>query len=250
MSKPFFNLLIVLSTLSFTGSALAEKTDIMLRAKAVDAKYIGTSVGGMRAIVEDAETGEILDEGWITGDTGDTKTLVEEPVKRGQQLTDADTAGFLASVDIEMPRLLRFKLIGPYGYRQSLQEATVTSWVIPGKHIIGDGITLTMPGFIVDAWSQVMEGSTVEVYTKASLLCGCPIREDGFWDPDNYAANAIIMQDERKIAEVSLAFSNSAALFSNKIELPAGSYQAIVYLIDQQTGNVGVDRTVFEVNAD
>jgi hypothetical protein len=235
--------------LSLSLPVMAEETQIMVRARAVDSKFIGTSVGGVKVVVEDAETGEMLDQGWINGDTGDTTNLIKEPVSRGQQLTDNNTAGYLAKVDIRSPRLLRFKLIGPYGFRQSLQEATVTSWIIPGKDIVGDGITLTMPGFIVDAWTQVLEGGQVEIYTKASLLCGCPITKDGFWQPDDYEATAILMQDEQKIAEVPLSFIGPVGLFSAKTEIKtSGHYKAIVYLIDQKTGNVGVDRTMFEVN--
>jgi hypothetical protein len=250
MKKLLFSLLLAPLVL-FSTTSMAEPTQIMIRAKAVDAKYIGTSVGGVRVVVEDTETGEILDEGWINGDTGDTDTLIKNPVKRGQTLTNDKTAGFVANVDIDAPRLLRFKLIGPYGYRQSLQEASVTSWVVPGKHLLGDGITLTMTGFIVDAWTQVLEGGKVEFYTKASLLCGCPITKDGHWKPDNYEAKAILMQNEEKVGEIPLQFTGPMGMFSGKTTLnESGHYKAIVYLVDQTTGNVGVDRTMFEVNLD
>ncbi|GAB4295994.1 MAG: hypothetical protein Kow0083_08890 [Methylophaga sp.] len=237
--------------IAFSLPASAEPTRIMIRAKAVDAKFIGTSVGGVRVVVEDAETGQVLDEGWIKGGTGNTDLLINTPIKRGQQLADEKTAGFLAEVDIDAPRLLRFKLIGPYGYRQSLQEATVSSWVVPGKHLLGDGIILDMPGFIVDAWTQVLEGGQVEFYTKASLLCGCPITKDGYWKPDNYEVKAILMQDDKKVGEVPLQFTGPVGLFSGKTEITQpGLYKAIVYLFDPTTGNVGVDRTMFEVNPD
>jgi hypothetical protein len=243
--------LILSLLLGVSFAASAQQTQIMIRAKAVDAKYIGTSVGGIRVVVEDAETGEVLNQGWINGSTGDTNTLITNPIKRGQTLTTKTTAGYLANIDIDTPRLLRFKLIGPYGFRQSLQEASVTSWVIPGKDILGDGITLTMPGFIVDAWTQVLEGGQVEFYTKASLLCGCPITHDGLWQPDDYEAKAIIMQDDKKIDEITLGFTGPVGLFSAKTKIKAsGHYKAIVYLIDPTTGNVGVDRTMFEVNLD
>jgi hypothetical protein len=237
--------------IAFSLPASAEPTRIMIRAKAVDAKFIGTSVGGVRVVVEDAETGQVLDEGWIKGGTGNTDLLINTPIKRGQQLADEKTAGFLAEVDIDAPRLLRFKLIGPYGYRQSLQEATVSSWVVPGKHLLGDGIILNMPGFIVDAWTQVLEGGKVEFYTKASLLCGCPITKDGYWKPNNYEVKAILMQDDKKVGEVPLQFTGPVGLFSGKTEITQpGLYKAIVYLFDPTTGNVGVDRTMFEVNLD
>lgn len=250
MKRLFLALLLTL-VMALSLPAQAEETKIMIRAQAVDAKFIGTGVGGVRVVVEDAETGEILDEGWINGGTGDTDLLVKNPIKRGQTLTDDKTAGFLAEVDLEAPRLLKFKLMGPYGYRQSLQEATVTSWVVPGKHLLGDGIILNMPGFIVDAWTQVLEGGKVEFYTKASLLCGCPITKDGLWKPDNYEVKAILMQDEETLAEVPLEFTGPVGMFSGKTEIKqSGHYKAIVYMVDPTTGNVGVDRTMFEVNLD
>ena len=235
--------------LLFSTASFATETNVMIRAKAADAKFIGTSVGGVKVVVEDAETGEILDSGWINGGTGSTKAIIKEPITRGQVLSDDKTAGFLAKVDISSPRLLRFKLVGPYGYRQALQEATVTSWVIPGKDILGDGITLTMPGFIVDAWTRVLEGGKLEIYTKASLLCGCPIYPDGPWDPKNYEATAILMQNEIKVGELKLDFTGPVGLFSGKTTLKnPGHYKAIVYIFDKTTGNVGVDRTMFEIN--
>lgn len=243
-------LTIAVMGLSLSANSLATETSVMVRAKAVDAKYIGTSVGSVKVVVEDAETGEILDQGWITGDTGSTDTLIKNPITRGQALTDKTTAGFLAKVDISSPRLLRFKLIGPYAYRQSLQEATVTSWVIPGKDILGDGITLNMPGFIVDAWTRVLASGQVDIFTKASMLCGCPIFPDGHWDPSGYEAMAILMQNEVKVAEVKLDFTGPVGLFSGKTTITEpGHYKAIVYLFDKKTGNVGVDRTMFEINA-
>jgi len=241
--------LLFLSLLFSSATSYATETKVMIRAKAVDAKFIGTSVGGLRAIIEDAETGEILDQGWIRGGTGSTKAIMEEPIKRGQKLTDDKTAGYLSTIDITSPRLVRIKVIGPYAYRQSIQEASVTTWVIPGEDILGDGITLDIPGFIADTWTFVQEGGVVEIYLKASLLCGCPIFRGGLWDPSSYEAKAILMQDGEKVAEVELPFTGPRALFSAKTTIKkSGHYKAIVYIIDKETGNVGVDRTVFEVD--
>ena len=239
---------VIVALMMISLSAIAAETQIMVRAKAVDSKFIGTSVGGIRTIVEDAETGEILDEGWINGGTGDTALLMENPLKRGVPQTDDKTAGFLAKVDIDAPRLLRFKLIGPYGYQQAYQEASVTSWVVPGKDILGDGIIITLTGFIVDAWTRVLEGGQVDIYTKASLLCGCPITKDGLWQADNYEAKAIIMRDDKSIDEVTLNFTGPAGMFSGKTTITEpGHYKAVVYLYDAKTGNVGVDRSMFEI---
>jgi len=247
--KTTISSLILLFTLLCSHQVFAEITSVMVRAKAVDAKFIGTSVGGVKVVVEDAETGEILDTGWINGGTGSTTNLISQPITRGQTLTDNETAGFIAKLDISSPRLVRFKLIGPYGFRQSLQEATLTSWVIPGQDMLGDGIIITMPGFIVDAWTRVLENGKVDIYTQTSLLCGCPIYPDGPWDPTNYQAKAILMKNNTKVGEVELAYTGPSGLFSGNTTITeSGHYKAIVYLIDTKTANVGVDRTMFEVN--
>ena len=241
-------LLLALCLLLATSASMATETQIMIRAKAVDAKFIGSSVGGLRAVVTDAETGEVLDSGWINGETGSTDTLIRNPIVRGESITEEDTAGFIAHVDITSPRLLKFTVMGPYAYRQSLQEASVTSWVIPGKHILGDGIILDMPGFIVDTWTSVIEGGIVQVFAKTAMLCGCKISPNTEWHPDNFEAKAIIMRDSKKITEIDLDFTGPVAIFSGKTKLKhPGHYKIITYIFDEKTGNVGVDRTIFEI---
>lgn len=228
--------------------AYATETEIMLRAKANDAKFMGSSIGGVRAVVTDAETGEVLDSGWIRGGTGSTETLMQQPIARGQSLTDDETAGFLAHVDINFPRLLKFTVIGPYGYRQALQEASVTSWVLPGKHILGDGIVLDLSGFIIEAWTSVMEGGIIEFYANASLLCGCKISPNTQWQPDNYEATVTIMRDGQLIKTMPLDFTGPVGIFSGKTILEeTGHFKAIISLFDAKTGNVGVVRTIFEM---
>jgi hypothetical protein len=246
--------LVKLFTLLVAGMLLssqvfATETNITIRAKAVDAKFIGTSVGGLRVVVTDTETGKILDTGWIRGGTGSTDTIIKNPITRGQSIADENTARFVAKVDISSPRLVKFTVIGPYAYRQSLQEASITSWIIPGKDIMGDGIILSMPGFIIDTWTSVMEGGIVQIFADSAMLCGCKISPNTQWNPRNFEAKAIIMRDGEKITEVKLPFTGPVAIFSGetKIEKP-GHYKVIAYIIDQKTGNVGVDRTIFEIN--
>lgn len=247
--KLFKLFLPALISILLSANILATETQITIRAKAVDAKFIGTSVGGLRAVVTDAETGEVLDSGWIKGGTGSTETMIVNPIYRGQRIADDETASFIAHVYITSPRLLKFTVIGPYAYRQSLQEASVTSWVIPGKHIMGDGIILDIPGFIVDTWTSVFEGGIVEIFAQSAMLCGCKISPNTEWNPKNFEAKAIIMLDGEKIKEVDLLFTGPVAIFSGKTKLKkSGHYKVIAYLFDKDTGNVGVDRTIFEIN--
>ena len=65
----------------------------MIRAKANDAKFIGSSIGGAKIIVRDAVTGEILDQGMTSGSTGNTDKLMKQPQERGKALSEENTAG-------------------------------------------------------------------------------------------------------------------------------------------------------------
>lgn len=230
----------------------AQETQVMLRVKSVDAKFIGSGVGNMRAVVEDAETGQIIDQGWITGGSGDTKRLMESLPQRGQPLADDKTAGYLTRLDLAEPRLLRFKIIGPYGQRQALQEASVTSWVVPGKHITGDGIVISLPGFIVRGGIATPEnGQTsgkVRLEAQVTMMCGCPITKGGLWDSDNYEVKVLVKRGGKAIGEYPLAFTGKVSLFGADLQVPdKGDYEAVIYAYDPSTGNTGVDKVVFTV---
>ena len=56
--------------------AVAEPADVKIQVCAVDAKFIGSGVGGMNTVVENAQTGALLASGEITGTTGDTAALM------------------------------------------------------------------------------------------------------------------------------------------------------------------------------
>ena len=55
------------------AASLAEPTEIVVRVLGNDSKFIGTSMGGMRVTLRDAQTGEILATGLTQGATGDTR---------------------------------------------------------------------------------------------------------------------------------------------------------------------------------
>ncbi|MCG8560345.1 MAG: hypothetical protein MI824_11125, partial [Hyphomicrobiales bacterium] len=95
------------------GAALAKPTEITVRAISKDAKFIGSTMGGVRITLHDVETGELLASGVTAGSTGDTKRLVEQPRKRGTPLSDPKSAKFTATLDLDRPRLVEVKAHGP-----------------------------------------------------------------------------------------------------------------------------------------
>ena len=129
----------------------AEDTRITVRVLSKDAKFIGTSIGGVRVILKDADTGEILADGITTGGTGDTGRIMKEDRKRHQPIATEGSAAFTARLDLDKPRRIEVTAYGPLGQLQSANRVSATQWVIPGRHIDqGDAWLLVMPGFAVD----------------------------------------------------------------------------------------------------
>jgi hypothetical protein len=136
--------------LASARAARAVETRVMVRARTKDAKFIGSSMGGALVVIRTADTGVVLATGTTTGGTGDTKRIMVEPHARGAAWTDAATAGFEAVLDLAEPTFVTIEVTGPMGQRQSAARATVQTWLLPGRHVSGDGIMVEIPGFAVN----------------------------------------------------------------------------------------------------
>ncbi|HKJ34529.1 MAG TPA: hypothetical protein VKA34_22080, partial [Balneolales bacterium] len=150
MKRIFSFLFIIVAVIGIQQITYAEDTFIVIHVRANDAKFIGTSMGGALIIIRNAETGEIMDKGMTSGGTGDTKRIMQTPYSRGMRLTDGNTAEFRTVLYISKPTLLNIEAHAP-GNMDAPIVASTQVWAIPGKHILGDGIILTIPGFAVDA---------------------------------------------------------------------------------------------------
>ena len=101
VKKVFMAILIVLFSVS---SAIAVSTEIIVRVKSKDAKFIGSSMGGVLVTIKDIDTGELLAKGIATGSTGDTKLLMKTPHSQGMILSDEKASKFSTTIDIDEPR--------------------------------------------------------------------------------------------------------------------------------------------------
>jgi hypothetical protein len=144
---------ILLAGLLLYGLAEAVETKVIIRAKAKDAKFIGSSMGGALVVIRDSETGEILKRGITTGSTGDTRLIMIDPITRGKRIAPGPTARYETTLDIDEPKLVKIEVSAPYVQRQSIIKASTELWLIPGKHILGDGIIIELPGFSLDVIS-------------------------------------------------------------------------------------------------
>jgi len=158
------------------GVGGAAETRVMVRARTKDAKFIGTSMGGALVVIRKADTGEVLASGLTSGGTGDTKRIMNDPLVRGAQITDASTAGFEAKIELAEPTFVTVEVTGPMGQRQSAAKATVQTWLIPGRNVAGDGLMVEIPGFAVNVAAPrahevvALEGGKAQVPLVANVV--------------------------------------------------------------------------------
>lgn len=236
--KPF---LLALSLTLISGVAMAEPTHVMVRALALDAKFIGDSNGGADITLRDVKTGKVLARGRTTGGTGDTVKIMKTPHGRGGGLSDAKTAGFDAVIDISAPTLVRAQAVGPQGNPASAITVSSTTWVFPGQNISGDGWILTFPGLVVQPQADRAADGSLTVSAHVSLMCGCPIEAGGLWDAANYSVQAVLMRGGKPLATSPLAFTGKTSQFAGQFPAQApGRYTIRVSASDRTTINAGV----------
>ncbi len=242
--------------LLFAGTSSAVETRLVVRARAKDAKFIGTSMGGALVVVRDAQTGEILAKGFTFGTTGNTKILMKAPHIRGKRLSDDKAAKFETTIDINEPTLVTIEVLAPYAQAQSAIKASTQIWLIPGKNIEGDGVIIEIPGFVVDVLKPrahkivKLKGDSLEIPIRANvtMMCGCPIKENFIWDANKYEVKAIVKRNGEKIEEIPLSFSGKTSIFQGTLKTSKkGVYEITVYAYDEVTGNTGVDKTTVVV---
>lgn len=225
----------------------------MIRAKAKDAKFIGSSIGGAKILVKDAVTGEILAEGITSGSTGNTDKIMKQDWKRSEQLSDDKTAGFNASLNIEAPRFVTIEAYAPINKKQAEVMSSTQLWVIPGKDITGDGVVLDIPGFVVDILSpqtheRIASSENIELKANIVMMCGCPITKDGIWDANQYEVKAVLKSAEGVSKEIAMNQKDKASTFVSDVTLEKGLYEVLIYAYDPVTGNTGLDKTNIIVN--
>ncbi|MGE0683055.1 MAG: hypothetical protein AB7P69_19400 [Candidatus Binatia bacterium] len=237
-------------------SSFATPTQLTVRVKSKDAKFVGTGVGGVLITVKDALTGEVLATGRTAGDTGDTERIMKTPVTRGALLATATAAHFTAALDLTEPRLIEVTAYGPLANLQAANRVSATQWIVPGKHITdGDAWLMELPGFVVDVLAPPthikLKGTpqTVQLAANVMMMCGCPITPGGVWDADKYEVKALLKKDGAMIGDLALHYAGTTSQFAGTWTVQeTGVYEAVVYAYDPTNGNTGVDSVTFVVD--
>ena len=245
--------LLIFSLLLINVTAIAEETTIIVRAQAKDAKFIGSSMGGALVLIKEHISGQLLAKGFTEGTTGDTDRIMKQPHTREHQLSDEHTAGFKTTIDIDRPTFVTIEVYAPFNKKQATALSSTQLWLIPGKDILGDGIILEVPGFVVDILSpqthETIDGKLhkVDLTANVVLMCGCPITLNGMWDAAQYEIAAIIYKDGKKHKTVPLGIYGKASTFGAILDLEPGYYEIEVFAFDPETGNSGLDKVNFSV---
>ncbi len=142
---------VLFSTAFLSFSADKVPTKITVRVVSKDAKVIGSGVGGALVRIKNLETGEILAEGKQEGGTGDTDRIMVHPRQRGETVYGTPSAAlFQAEIPLNKPTQIEIYAEAPLSYPQAIQKETKTLLLIPGKHILGEGVLIELDGLIVN----------------------------------------------------------------------------------------------------
>lgn len=252
-AKPYamklFSLLLFFCVTTGTKVFSQENTTITVRALAGDAKFIGTSMGGAHITIKNADTGELLAKGLTQGGTGNTEALVLLPKKRYETLAGEDDAKFVAKLSLEDPVFVTISATGPYGHEQARATTSTQLWLIPGKDILGDGIVLKVPGFVVDVLKPIKRtNKEIQIKAKITMMCGCPTKPGSTWDSSEYEISALVYHNNKQIATLPLKFSGETSIFEGSYRADqTGKYTVKVYAFHAKTGNSGLDEANFLV---
>ncbi len=232
--------------------AMATPTSLTVRVLAHDAKFVGSGVGDVQVTVRDFTSRAVLASGFITGETGNTKTLMFTPRDRDSKLCDESSASYTTTLDIDAPRKLLVEVDGPLSAGIDAHHASKTTWLLPGKNIDGDGLLFDSYGLIVRNYHP-----TPHEYTKAgipavigahvTMMCGCPVSPNTPWKSDNFTVKALIRKDGKTLVELPLNYAGRFSDFENTFTFTQpGTYQVITEASDNKN-NQGVDITAYSV---
>ncbi len=250
------NLLIAIFLLSsFSAFSQEDKrTKIIVRTKAKDAKFIGTSMGGSMIILRDALTDEVLAKGLTNGGTGNTDLIMNTAKERTTDISTG-SAFYEASLYLSKPQFVTVQALSPVNHEESRVFAQTQVWLIPGKHMDGAGIILEIPGFVVDGlFPQTHQGfsletdKTVEIKANIVMMCGCPITKGGLWDSEEIEVEAMIYVNSKYWKTVTMSIAEANTFTASLTLEQTGSHEVIITAYHPRSKNTGVDQLNFRVS--
>jgi hypothetical protein len=168
------SIIFLLAPPSFSAEKISTK--VTVRVVSRDAKVIGSGVGGAFVRIKNLGTGEILAQGKQEGGTGDTERIMVQPHKRGETLYGTpDAAFFQVEIPLNKPTQVEIYAEAPLSYPHAIQKGSKTITLIPGKHILGEGVIIELNGLIVNILSPspkegLKKGKEVAIKAEVRML--------------------------------------------------------------------------------
>lgn len=168
--------LILIFFVSPVFSAEKIPTKVVVRVVSKDAKVVGSGVGGAFVRIKNLETGEVLAQGKQEGGTGETDRIMVQPRRRGEVLFGTpDAAFYQAEILLDEPTQVEISAEAPLAYPHASQKGSKTITLIPGKHILGEGLIIELNGLIVNVLSpspkeSLKRGEAVLVRAEIRML--------------------------------------------------------------------------------
>lgn len=228
------------------SASTAVPTTVTVHVLSNDAKLLQDPVGGARVTIRHADTGRVLAEGLQEGDSGSTEQIMRQPYRRGEDLFTTPGAGqYTATLSLTEPTRVEVTAEAPLDYPQAMQSASKTLWLMPGQDIMGDGVVLTVHGFIVEVLrpsdTAVRPGETLTVRSRVRMLCGCPTEPGGMWDANTYTITAQLMNDGEVVATAPMEFAGTTSEYESTVTVPSDGATAVrVLAMDADRVNFGM----------
>lgn len=163
-------LILICLVISFVPPSFsAEKilTKVIVRVVSKDSKVVGSGVGGAFVRIKNLETEAILAQGKQEGGTGDTERIMVKPRRRGEIVYGTPGAAFFqAELPLKRPTQIEIRAEAPLAYPHAMQKGSKTLTLIPGKHILGEGVIIELDGLIV----SILNPSPKDVLRKGQEL--------------------------------------------------------------------------------
>lgn len=233
--------------LMMPGGAAAEPTPVSVYVLSRDAKFVGSSMGGVQVTLQNARTGEVLAQGITAGGTGDTDRIMRRPREHGDSLITPDAAHFAATLDLAAPTPVRLTVHGPLGYPDDANTVSATQWLLPGRALTERASwVVELPGLVVDLHDvpvlvrRANGEARLPVQATVRMMCGCPLTPDGLWDSNEFEVQVQAARDGVVFASSLMSYAGEASEFAGELVLTQpGAYELSVHAIQPRTGNAG-----------
>jgi len=164
-------------------------------------------------------------------------------------------SAFETTISLTKPQQVTIQAIAPVNHEESSVFAQTQVWLVPGKHIDGNGVILEIPGFVIDGlYPQTHQGFSIEederIELKANIvmMCGCTISEGGLWDSNQMEVDAMVYVNGEYWKTIEMKNTEANTFTANLALEKTGSHEVIITAYNSTSQNTGVEQLNFRVS--